>query len=229
MANDPATCSVRVCVIGDSIAAGTGDEAGLGWHGRLAVAAWRTGHDLTVYDLGVRGDTSVDVAARWQAEATARLPSLFPAGLVFQFGLNDCAIRTSTDGAGQRRVALGDSLEALQAVLTEASRIGTVLMIGPAPVDETMPGPQLVPGITQRIHNRDIRELDAAFAPVAGSLGVPYLSVFDTLIGDGAWSMALRAGDGIHPVGVGYESLASIIGAWPAWNALLSRSHGGST
>lgn len=226
MSADPAARSLRICVIGDSIAAGTGDERGLGWHGRLGLPVWAAGGDLTIYDLGVRGDTTLDVAARWQREAAARLPSIFPSAIVFQFGLNDCAVRTTDAGDSSRRVALGDSLLALAGVLEDASRMTGVLLVGPAPVDDERPGPQLVAGLTQRLRNRDIAELDAAFAPVAGSAGVPYLSVFDRLMQDAGWGRALRAGDGIHPRGEGYAALASIIGAWPAWQALLESAGG---
>jgi lysophospholipase L1-like esterase len=217
----PAARSLRLCLIGDSIAAGTGDETGLGWHGRLGAPVWAAGDDLTIYDLGVRGDTTLDVARRWRSEAEVRLPSTFPSAIVFQFGLNDCAVRTTDAGESSRRVALGDSLRSLREVLEEASRMTDVLMVGPASVDEDQPGPQLVAGVTQRLRNRDIAELDAAFAPVATSTGVPYLSVFDRLVGDDAWRRALRSGDGIHPRGEGYRTLASIVDAWPAWQALL--------
>lgn len=223
----PGAHSLRICVVGDSIAAGTGDETGLGWHGRLARSAWTSGGDLTIYDLGVRGDTTLDIARRWRSEAAARLPSVFPSAIVFQFGLNDCAVRTTDAGVSSRRVALGDSLRSLREVLEEASRMTAVLMVGPAPVDEDAPGPQLLAGVTQRLRNRDIAELDAAFAPVAAATGVPYLAVFDRLADDDAWRRALRAGDGIHPSGEGYRSLASLVAAWPAWMALLESLQGG--
>lgn len=226
VAQDPGTRSLRICIIGDSIAAGTGDEAGLGWQGRLGLPRWATGADLTIYDLGVRGDTTPDVARRWRREATVRLPSTFPSAIVFQFGLNDCAVRTTQAGESRRRVALGDSLRSMRELLEEASRMTNVLMIGPAPIDEDQPGPQLVAGVTQRLRNRDIAELDGAFAPVAGGIGVSYLSVFDHLMCDDAWWRALRAGDGIHPGGEGYQALASIIGAWPAWQALVEVAGG---
>jgi lysophospholipase L1-like esterase len=221
---EPGARSLRICLVGDSIAAGTGDEAGLGWHGRLASSAWASGVDVTIYGLGVRGDTTLDVAGRWQQESVARLPSIFPSAIVFQFGLNDCAVRTTDAGESSRRVALGDSLRTLRRVLLEATRMSTVLMVGPAPVDDDRPGPQLVAGLTQRLHNRDIGELDAAFAQVAGSSSVPYLRVFDRLMADEAWSRAVRSGDGIHPTGEGYQALAAIVHVWSAWRALLDRA-----
>lgn len=52
--------TIRICFIGDSITLGTGDAAMLGWPGRLGAIAWSQGHQVTVYNLGVRGETSED-------------------------------------------------------------------------------------------------------------------------------------------------------------------------
>ncbi len=187
------------------------------------------GVDLTVYPLGVRGDTSEDVARRWQAEAEARLPTIFPRALVFQFGLNDCAVRTWDDGRSERRVSLERSLDCTRTALGSAAARFPTLMIGPAPVDDSRPGPQLVAGLQQRIRNDDIRDLDARLEVAAQSVAVPYLSVFVALERDEGWRRADHVlGDGVHPSDEGYEVLAGLIDGWPAWRALLAIVKGGS-
>ncbi len=178
MADAPAR-SLRLCVVGDSIATGTGDRQALGWHGRLAARAYADGADLTIYDLGVRGDTSLDVAGRWRDETAARLPELFDSGVIFQFGLNDCTVRTWADGRSERRVAVETSLATTRAVLVQAIALHPTLMIGPAPIDDSRPGPQLVPGLLQATANEDIRALDRQLEAVAHDVGVPYLATFD--------------------------------------------------
>jgi acyl-CoA thioesterase I len=220
--------SLRVCVIGDSIAAGTGDQRCLGWHGRLASRVIAGGADLTVYPLGVRGDTSEDVARRWQVEAEARLPTAFPRALIFQFGLNDCAMRTWYDGRSERRVSVERSLECTRTTLGSAAARYPTLMIGPAPVDDSRPGPQLVAGLRQRIRNDDIRDLDDRFEEAAQGVAVPYLSVFVALENDARWRRATLLGDGVHPSDEGYEVLAGLVDGWPAWQTLLAIVKGGS-
>ena len=212
--------SLRVCVVGDSIATGTGDRHALSWHGRLATGALSAGADLTIYDLGVRGDTSLEVADRWRSETSARLPELFGSGLVFHFGLNDCTIRTWPDGRSERRVPVETSVDITSRLLSEASARYRTLMIGPAPIDDSRPGPQLVPGMRQATANEDIRALDRKLEAVAAGVGVPYLATFDVLGNDERWSAATRAGDGIHPTDMGYEALAELVARWPAWQAL---------
>jgi acyl-CoA thioesterase-1 len=55
---------IRICFIGDSYVHGTGDDDCLGWAGRLCAAARRAGHNVTYYNLGVRRETSADIACR---------------------------------------------------------------------------------------------------------------------------------------------------------------------
>ena len=65
----------RVCFLGDSYVAGVGDSAALGWAGRVVAAARAEGHDLTAYNLGVRGETGGDILARAPAETAGGLPT----------------------------------------------------------------------------------------------------------------------------------------------------------
>ncbi len=68
-----ATPSIRACAVGDSFVAGAGDPECLGWIGRLMAEARAEGRDITLYNLGIRRDTSADVAVRWQTETARRL------------------------------------------------------------------------------------------------------------------------------------------------------------
>jgi lysophospholipase L1-like esterase len=123
--------SIRICFFGDSIVNGTGDDACLGWVGRICSIARRRGVDLTCYNLGVRRDTSTDVLARWQTEAHARLPDEYDGRLVFSFGANDCC---PGDDVGGVRVAPVKALANASAVLSAAVAWRPTLMIGPFPI-----------------------------------------------------------------------------------------------
>src|SRR5438552_609708 len=108
--------ALRVCSIGDSITTGTGDEAMLGWPGRICATACVRGHDVTLYNLGVRGDTSQDIRRRWRDEAAARMPAGMNCALVFAFGLNDCVV---LDGLNPRVESAQTAINA-RAILSEA-------------------------------------------------------------------------------------------------------------
>jgi acyl-CoA thioesterase I len=91
----------RLCFIGDSLTNGTGDDEALGWPGRIVAKARAQGHDVTLYNLGIRRDTSADIASRWRAEVERRLPPMYRAEgrLAFCFGTNDCADDGNVDRA----------------------------------------------------------------------------------------------------------------------------------
>lgn len=195
---------MRICFIGDSFVNGTGDDTCLGWVGRLCAFARAAGHDLTVYNLGIRRDTSADVAARWRREAEARLPDGRDGRLVFSFGANDC---TPDEDEGVR-VTVSDALANAEAILSAARAWRPTLMVGPLPVGE--------PPTDARIAalSRDLGALCAR-------LDVPYLDVFAAMAACGAWRREAAQGDGTHPNAGGYSALADLIGGWAAWRAWL--------
>jgi len=80
---------MRICFIGDSFVSGAYDGECLGWVGRISAAARRRGHDVSVYNLGIRGETSVQIARRWRTEAEVRQSPQQEGRLVFEFGVND--------------------------------------------------------------------------------------------------------------------------------------------
>lgn len=196
---------MRICFIGDSFVNGTGDRECLGWVGRVCAAACQQGHDLTVYNLGIRRDTSADVAARWRAEAMARQPAGEPGLLVFSFGVNDC---TEVE-PGRTRVAEADSLNHARAILGEARQWRPTLMIGPPPIDDDAV-------------NTRTRALSAALQRLCGDLAVPFLDVITPLDTDPLWRHEVANGDGAHPGAGGYGLLAELVMAWPHWRAALT-------
>lgn len=192
---------MRICFFGDSIVNGTGDDDCLGWTGRVCASARHSGFDVTHYNLGVRRDTSADIRARWRQEAERRLPSNFDGRVVFAFGGNDCI----ADDAGEVRVAHGEALENICAILSEASKWRPTLMIGPAPVTFDIAA------------DKRIAELSNEFARVCAGIGVPYLPVFATLAGSDVWSREAARGDGTHPNCGGYAEYAEIVSRWEKW------------
>lgn len=195
MSND----DLRICFIGDSFVNGTNDPHCLGWAGRLATSVRRKGYALTYYNLGVRRETSADIAVRWQNEVAPRFPANCIPRLVFSFGTND----TMLDG-GTVRVAVAASVEHTQQILRAAKALCPVLMIGPPPVADAE-------------HNERIARLSQSFAATAKHEGVPFLSVFETLLHDEIWMREVAAGDGSHPAAEGYTRLAALVGGWQHW------------
>jgi len=202
-----AAIDLRVCVAGDSFVHGVGDPSGGGWVGRLAAESRRRGHALTAYDLGVRMETSADVAARWYGEAVPRMRHADGCGMVFAFGVNDVTL----DG-GRRRVRHEDSVANLDAILDTATGARwTCLVVGAPPVPAE---PDDVEAALA---------LEEAYAKTCAARGVPFVPTHRALREDPAWWRSVEAcGDGAHCDGDGYAMIAALVAAGGWWDWLES-------
>lgn len=189
----------RICFIGDSFIQGTGDPECRGWTGRISAAACAAGYDLTAYHLGIRRDTSRDIAARWETECAARLRQESARYVVFSFGANDMTIEN-----GSLRVPQRESIANFSRMITQAAARYRTLVVGPAPVGDAA-------------QDARIFDLCAQYAQCAKQAGVPYLAVARSLAANPAWTREAGMNDGAHPGTGGYRFLADLVAAWQEW------------
>jgi acyl-CoA thioesterase-1 len=193
---------LRVCFVGDSFVAGVGDPEHLGWTGRLCAASERAGLPVTRYVLGVRRQTTAEVADRWAAECRPRLSGgEWESRVVLSTGVND-----TTEEGGAPRLATDRSVTALGTMLSGAADAGwPVLVVGP-------------PAVADDAQNQRIAELDDRFARACADHGVPYVRVAAALAADRTWRAEVAAGDGAHPGAAGYALLADLVRPrWQSW------------
>lgn len=177
-----------ICYFGDSLTLGFGDEAGLGWPGRIALALRENGPDVTAYNLGVRKDSSVQLQYRWQSEVAPRKLPDTPLKLVFSFGVADVVSGTPTE----------QSLAAGVSILTQAKGMGDVLVIGPTPVND-------------RDKREEITTLSRMLEGLCKRLDIPFVQTADAMHRSFVYGQALNDGDGVHPTASGYADLAEHI------------------
>ena len=202
---------VRVSFFGDSLVAGVGDPTGVGWTGRLVAAAFTAGTPVTAYNLGVRGETSSDVLARWQSELAPRLAEVTDSRVVFSFGINDATVE---DGSPRTDPAV--SAANLDGELADArARALPVMVVGP-------------PAVNDDAQQDRVQRLSVAFRAVAARRQVPYVHVADALRATAAYRRELAAGDGAHPGSAGYSLIAELV--MPTWlHWLSSRTPSGAS
>lgn len=186
----------RLCFFGDSFTNGTCDPEKRGWVGRLQ--SLQQPH-ITVYNLGIRGNTSSDILERWQREATLRLPEHTDNRLVFSFGVNDTTIVD-----GQFRLSEMQSIDTGKQILDTAKSSYKTIMIGPPPISDAS-------------QNERIHSLDMALHRLCVEIDVPYLSVFEDLADNDIWMEQVARNDGAHPKAAGYSEFAKLVENWHAW------------
>jgi acyl-CoA thioesterase I len=181
---------LRLLVFGDSFVAGVGDPCGQGWVGRVVAAAFAAGCPITAYSLGVRRETSVEVAVRWRFEAMTRLAPGADCRVVFAVGANDTTLEE-----GAQRVAPERSRMALEKMLDQAAEQALPAAVaGPPPVGD---------------HAQRARcaALSGAFGELCAERAVPFWPVTD-LADSRVWIEEQAVGDGAHPAAGGYDVLA---------------------
>lgn len=189
----------RIFFVGDSFTQGVGDPEYRGWVGRVAAAAYAKNYDVTVYNLGVRRDTSRDILARWEAECDVRYRINCEHYVVFSFGANDMA-----EESGNTRISQHESLENFSKIISEAKKKYNVCVIGSPPGGD-------------RDHDKRILDLCGGYENYAAKLGVPYIPTTAKLMADPIWLQSVKQVDGIHPGAEGYELIAELVLGSPQW------------
>lgn len=183
-------------MVGDELVAGTGDPRATGWVGRVAARTPQERFRLTTHALGVPGETTTAMGARWQAETGPRLGAR--GRLVLGLGHADLRAGTVT---ARSRLTVANVLDAC------AERGVPVLVVGPPPVLPGGPDDHLAAAA---------RTLDDAFAEVCQRRDVPYVGLLAGLSGNPDWEADLLASDGRLPGQVGYGLIAYLVlhGGW---------------
>jgi acyl-CoA thioesterase-1 len=185
---------LRLLCFGDSFTAGVGDSRGQGWVGRVVEAAFAAGRPLTAYPLGVRRETSVEVAVRWRFEAMARIARDADCRVVFAVGANDTTVED-----GGPRVTPDRSCLALGKMLDQAAELGLPAAVaGPPPVGDAAQRTRAI-------------ELSDAFGELCAGRAIPFWPVARALDASRPWLEEQAAGDGAHPGERGYELLAQAL------------------
>ncbi len=203
---------LKIIALGDSSIYGYGDREGGGWVDRLR-RRWMdpeaTGPVL--YNLGVRGDTVVHIAKRFEFEFSQRgeLRNRLPDGLILSVGMNDSARVGKLTG---RNLTPSDQFEtALAELLDRAVNLGPVWFIGMVPVDEAqMPFLNCMHyNHADQSHYRDLCR------SACEQRSIPYLDLFELWQDQSAdWQADRRLDDGLHPNSLGYATILEQVLDW---------------
>lgn len=189
---------VGIVFVGASLVAGVGDPKGQGWVSRVVGRTHHSDLELTAYNLGVRGDTTADVLARWKAECAPRWRGRSEKRLVISVGGNDAATGVTL---ARHRLNLANILDD-----AASAGIGTFVVSPPPGDDEEL--------------NAKLDVLVEAQADVCSRRGVPFVDCFRPLLGHEQWQSDLAASRvPHHPGQAGYGLIAWLVlhNGWYDW------------
>ncbi|MDX2224449.1 MAG: GDSL-type esterase/lipase family protein [Rhodospirillaceae bacterium] len=191
--------------VGDSYVNGYGDDAFLGWPGRACALAAARNYDITCYNLGFRGATTVDLRRWWKDEVQRRVGAEKSAAVVFSFGTNDCTLES-----GRRRVTRGETAGNARGILGDSAARFPTLMLGP-------------PESAEPERHPDLADTSADLRTICEKLKIPFLDLLDLGKSMTHKRAASKGFDGWHPNAAWYAELAAIVDSWPAWRAVLDK------
>lgn len=211
----PSQCqSLKIVALGDSIVYGFGDPERGGWVEQLR--RWwmlpnSPGHVL--YNLGVRGDRTQQVAQRLEVEFRHRgeLRNRVPDLIILSVGVNDSARLGRANGKNYTDFAVFQA--DIARLLDLSQQLCPVLFVGMVPVDEAK-----MPFLDCFYFNHtDQYTYKEATRLACNQRQIPYLDIFDLWQGRGeAWLRQRMSEDGLHPNTLGYETLLDDVLKWEA-------------
>lgn len=154
---------MRLCIIGDELVAGTGDPRALGWSGRV-LARSSFPEMPTCMSLAMPGETTKDMAGRWEREVLPRVSGTEQTRLIIAVG---CADAVHGVSGPRTRLNLANIADAA------LHRGIPTMFVGPPPL--------------AGVHSSALAELSSAVADVAARRELPFVNCFDPLVANDQW------------------------------------------
>ncbi|YAF94910.1 MAG: GDSL-type esterase/lipase family protein [Nodularia sp. CChRGM 3473] len=203
---------LKIVALGDSLVYGFGDPEKGGWVEQLRrwwILPDSSGHVL--YNLGVRGDSTQQVAKRLEVEFRHRgeLRNRVPDMIILSVGVNDSARLTRPNGRNYTDFAVFES--EIAALLEQAQQLCPVIFIGMVPVDESK-----MPFLDCFYYSHgDQYRYKEATKLACSQRRIPYLDIFDQWMARGdTWRLKRLSADGLHPNTLGYQALLEDVINW---------------
>ncbi|WP_062071705.1 GDSL-type esterase/lipase family protein [Demequina sediminicola] len=190
----------NVFFVGDELTAGHGDPKALGWAGRVAARTLPLIKDVRFHTLAVPGETTGELATRWDSEALRRVG---PDGVesaenyvLFALGRHDLSRGVSST---MTRLNLANTLDRAAALNFN------VMLAGPPPVTA--------------VDRQAVAEYAALCDESAARRAVPYIDMFGPLARHEQWATDMDTSGGEVPLQAGYGLMAWLVlhSTWHDW------------
>ena len=192
---------MNIIVFGDSITQGFHDDMKGGWVARLfsscVTEMMQSDYEkyVSVFNLGISGERSCDIARRFNVEFEAR----YEEGVVtiFAVGINDSAKHSKT---GVNWCELDEYISNMQKMIEQAKQHGQVVLVGLTALDENRLTP--IPWFLEYSHYQaDRDDYDTALKKLAAKNDCLYIPTEDIFLNKKEELLP----DGLHPNAAGHQ------------------------
>ncbi len=190
---------MNIFFVGDELVAGKGDPKALGWTGRVASRTSSDEVDLVFHSLAVPGETTGEMALRWDEEVMRRVGRATSNAVVFGIGRNDI----------RRGVSLAMTRFNLANTLDRTRALGfRTMVVGPPP------------SVTSE--NAAVAELAALCEEAAVRREARYVDTYGPLAAHEQWLTDMSMSDDGTPGAAGYGLMAWLVlhAQWREWLGL---------
>ncbi len=197
----------NICIFGASSTWGAWDKEKGGWVNRLRLFIDSQDKDMFVYNLGVSGDTTRELLARFDVEAEARQPAV----IIFSIGDNDSIFIKSQN---RQMVAAEEFEKNIQQLIDKSKKFtDKIVFCGCKKVDESKAAP--IPWETDyHYFNKHLSLYNQKLKELSEKNQVYFLEIFDLLTID-------DLDDGLHSNSQGHKKIFLAIKSFLQKNRLL--------
>ncbi len=178
----------KICIFGDSVVCGEGDDIGGGWVNRLA----NHFKDFEIFNLGIDGGTILSIQEIFEKEIKEKNPDT----IIFEAGGNDSAY----DKEAHEFLTNEDEFENIvrNLIVQAQKHVENIFFIGFTNCDEkrTMP----VSWCNLCYENKNIQKYNEIIKNVCDENGVLFIDTYGVLEND-------DFADGLHPNSSGHEKI----------------------
>jgi len=199
---------LRIICFGDSITYGESDPINGGWADQLKndyVLAYQDSirQETVLYNLGVGGETTDGLAARFNNEYLSRAINSQKSLVIFSYGANDIVIHKNKNIVPIKYFIRNLS----QCIEFAKSKKSEVILLGLTPISESIEGKENQHGNIR--FDKDIKLYNQALEKLAQKNQVLFVDTYSKFCKKGKQN--LLAKDGVHPNTNGHLVIYSII------------------
>lgn len=177
---------MNICVFGDSITWGAFLPFRGAWVNLLRNYLEGKNSKIALYDLGIDGNTTIDLIKRFGLEASVRNPEI----IIFAIGVNDSAYRKTLD---YPLVSQSEFSKNIEILLHEAKNITKkIIVLGLVKGDDTFTNP-LPRSTTGKCYTRqNVEKYNNLLQAICKKQGLLFVDIWSKLIDE-------DFDDGLHP------------------------------